>query len=92
MERAARSSTTSPNRSPAIVVPLSSAAKLPGKSFVHVGRYKNYAKHLITRVNTINGRKYSEDDTHLRCANPVAMKRPVRVYACVAADCALLAQ
>ena len=35
----------------------------PGKSFVNVGRYKNYAKHLITRVNTINGRKYSEDDT-----------------------------
>ena len=26
-------------------------------------RYKDYVKHLVTRVNTINGRKYSEDST-----------------------------
>lgn len=26
-------------------------------------RYKDYVKHLVTRINTINGRKYSEDST-----------------------------
>ena len=26
-------------------------------------RYKDYVKHLVNRVNTINGRKYSEDNT-----------------------------
>ncbi len=26
-------------------------------------RYKDYARHLITRVNTVNGRRYADDDT-----------------------------
>ena len=36
---------------------------IPSMRCCGVDRYKDYVKHLVTRVNTINGRRYNEDST-----------------------------
>lgn len=53
-----------------------------------LNRYKDYVKHLVTRVNTINGRKYSEDNTIFGAFPAAFLRMLCMLYVCAVLRCA----